>query len=228
MRASHGRRSRSPDFGRGGPLRGSASRPGPGAFDRSPLYNHFERRERDDYRPMRSPSPRGARGYDNYSQRNGGLDRYLGGRRSRSRSPYGRVARYRSRSPRGREVEDEGSLPIPRRNPVQVPDVQIILVEESDRTFVGYIQQSFRDRGLRCDVLQLPRGVALQAVVRRQIVEGVQAVVRILRKSQVTGKIPLQLFDRSRGLENIRYDGKSSRPFIHEYVILTFIEIMRS
>ncbi|KAL9126527.1 MAG: hypothetical protein Q9217_004431 [Psora testacea] len=206
LRAGYNRRSRSPDYGRGGPVRGGPQRSGFNPFDRGPAYNKFERRGRDDYRPIRSPSPRGARGYDNYPPRHGGTDRYYGGGRSRSRSPYGRGGRYRSRSPGGRDIEDEASLPIPRRNPVQVPDVQIILVEESDRTFVGYIQQSFRDRGLRCDVLQLPRGVSLQAVVRRQIVEGVQAVVRILRKSQVTGKIPLQLFDRSRGLDNIRYD----------------------
>ncbi|KAL9099917.1 MAG: hypothetical protein Q9163_004644 [Psora crenata] len=206
MRAGYGRRSRSPDYGRGGPMRGGSQRPGASAFDRGQAYNNFERRGRDDYRPMRSPSPRGSRGFENYSARNGGLDRYYGGRRSRSKSPHGRGVRYRSRSPRHGDIEDEASLPMPRRNPVQVPDVQIILVEESDRTFVGYIQQSFRDRGLRCDVLQLQRGVSLQAVVKRQIVEGVQAVVRILRKSQVTGKIPLQLFDRSSGLDNVRFE----------------------
>ncbi len=119
--------------------------------------------------------------------------------------------------------DDENSLPIMRRNPRDVPDVQIILVDEVDRcvsnnvplesplmfaprTFVGYIQQSFRGRGLRCDVLQLPR-VSLAAVVKRQIVEGVQAVVKIFQKSQNTGKIPLQVYNRSSGVENVRFDG---------------------
>ena len=74
------------------------------------------------------------------------------------------------------------------------------------RTFVAYIQQSFRDRGLRCDVFQLPR-VSLTAVVKRQMVEGVQAVVKIFRKSQNTGKIPLQVFNRSLGVNNIQFDG---------------------
>lgn len=104
-----------------------------------------------------------------------------------------------------------------------MPDVQLILVDEVDRyevagsflgrkliilprTFVAYIQQSFRDRGLRCDVLQLPR-VSLAAVVKRQMVEGVQAVVKIFRKSQNTGKIPLQVFNRSLGVNNIQFDG---------------------
>ena len=207
MRGGHSRRSRSPDYSRNASMRQAMQRQGPNYFERG-MQNNFDRRGRDDYRPVRSPSPRGVRGYDNYVPRNGGLDRYYGGRRSRSRSPYGRNGRYKSRSPRGRDPEDEASLPIPRRNPVQVPDVQIIIVDESDRTFVGYIQQSFRDRGLRCDVLQLPRGVSLQAVVRRQIIEGVQAVVKIHRRSQVTGKIPLQIFDRSGGTDNVRFDRK--------------------
>ena len=47
----------------------------------------------------------------------------------------------------------------------------------------------------------------LDAVVKRQILEGVQAVVKIFRQSQVTGKIPLQVFDRSGGVDNVRFDG---------------------
>ena len=39
------------------------------------------------------------------------------------------------------------------------------------------------------------------------MVEGVQAVVKIFRKSQNTGKIPLQVFNRSLGLKNIQFDG---------------------
>ena len=182
-----------------------------------------ERRGRDDYRPMRSPSPRGARQYENR-----GTDRYYGGRRDRSRSPYGRNARYRSRTPPGREMDDEANLPIPRRSQGQVPDVQIIIVDESDRTFVAYIQQSFRDRGLRCEVVQLPRGVSLQAVVKRQILEGVQAVVKIHRKSQVTGKIPLQVFDRSGGMNNIRFDGQFLCNICSLWILISIIRIRRA
>ena len=166
----------------------------------------FERRGRDDYRPgMRSPSPRGFRGRDDY--RLGGRrspDRYY---RGRSRSPPDHDAPYRNRSPRGFDPDDEANLPILRRNPRDVPDVQIIIVDEVDRTFVGYIQQSFRDRRLICDVMQLPR-VSLAAVVKRQVVEGVQGVVKIFRKSQLTGKIPLQVYKRSTGMSNIGFDGK--------------------
>ena len=74
------------------------------------------------------------------------------------------------------------------------------------RAFVTYIESSFRERGLRCAVLILP-GVPLEAVVKRQILEGVQAIVKLYRTSQLTGKIPLQLFDRTSGADNVRFEG---------------------
>ena len=208
LRAGYNRRSRSPDYTRGGSGWQAGQRPNADRYDRHAGQMPFERRGRDDYRPgMRSPSPRGFRGRDDY--RGGGRrspDRYY---RGRSRSPFDRNGQYRNRSPRGLDPDDEANLPILRRNPRDVPDVQVVLVDEVDRTFVGYIQQSFRDRSLRCDVLQLPR-VSLAAVVKRQVVEGVQAVVKIFRKSQVTGKIPLQVYNRSAGADNVRFDGQTT------------------
>ena len=74
---------------------------------------------------------------------------------------------------------------------------------------MAYIEKSFRDRTLRCEVMILPR-VSLAAVVKRQILEGVPAVVKLYRSAQVTGKIPLQVFDRSRGTNDVRFEGESS------------------
>ncbi|MCJ1320665.1 hypothetical protein MMC15_006005 [Xylographa vitiligo] len=204
LRASHYRRSRSPDHVRRQQGHGVGPRPG---ADRFVPFSDFrdEPRRRDDYRPGRSPSPRGYRGRDEYrGGRDRSPDRYYG-RRSRSRSPFGRAARYRSPSPRAREIDQEATLPIPRRDARDVPDVQLILIEEVDRAFVTYIESSFRERGLRCAVLILP-GVPLEAVVKRQILEGVQAIVKLYRASQLTGKIPLQLFDRTGGADNVRFE----------------------
>ncbi|KAL8998468.1 MAG: hypothetical protein Q9169_002505 [Polycauliona sp. 2 TL-2023] len=202
LRAGHGRRSRSPHYERGS--RATVGRPN---IDRGVIHGNVgnDVRRRDDYRPMRSPSPRGFRGRDEYRGRDRSPDRYYGTRRSRSRSPFGRNGRYRSRSPRGRDMDDEANLAMPRRNPRDVPEVQMILVDEVDRTFVAYIEKTFRDRGLICSTFQLPP-VSLVAVIKRQILEGVQAVVRIHRQSQVTGKIPLQVFDHSAGADNVRYE----------------------
>ena len=135
LRAGYNKRPRSPDYGRG-PQRGG-QRNGSDRFDRGvpPGGIRGDMRRRDDYRPMRSPSPRGFRGRDEYrGPRGRSPDRYYGGRRSRSRSPpYGRNGRYRSRSPLGRDLDEEASLPIPRRDIRDVPDVQLILVDQVDR-----------------------------------------------------------------------------------------------
>ncbi|KAL1394058.1 putative arginine/serine-rich splicing factor [Phyllosticta capitalensis] len=216
------RRSRSPDYSRGGtgPAPRNVDRytgtAGPGG---SPRRDDF-RRNRDDYRPSaRSPSPRGYR----RGGRDRSRDRYDGRRRSRSRSPYGRGNRYRSPSPR-RETEDD--LPLPRRQPRDVPDVQILVLQPQDvdrynsasdsqanevawlteiRSFIAWVERGFQDMGIRCDVLLLSPRLDEGAVVRRQILEGVHAVSRITRSCAVTGKIPLQVFNRSAG-SNVTFE----------------------
>ena len=129
LRAGYNKMSRSPDYGLGGSGRGMGQRQ---SIDRGVPPNNVDRRTRDDYRPVRSPSPRGFRGRDDFRRRERTLDRYL---RGRSRSPYGRGGGggYRSRSPIRQNTDEEATLPIPRRNARDVPDVQIILVDEVDR-----------------------------------------------------------------------------------------------
>lgn len=100
------RRSRSPDY-----LRGGGSRVD--RYSGSPR-DRDNRRSRDDWR--RSPSPR------RYS---GGRDDRYDGRRRRSPSPYGARDSYRA-PPR-----DE--LDLPWRAPETVPDVQILIVDQIDQ-----------------------------------------------------------------------------------------------
>ena len=76
------------------------------------------------------------------------------------------------------------------------------------RPFTDYLEKAFRDRGLRTAILYLPQ-VPISALVKRQIIEGVQAIVRLDRSSRNTGRIPIQVFDRSAGASNVRFDGKS-------------------
>lgn len=63
------------------------------------------------------------------------------------------------------------------------------------------------DAGLKCDVLLLSSRLPEAAVVRRQILEGVQAVTKLRNVHQTTGKIPLQVFDRRDGVDNVRFEG---------------------
>jgi nuclear polyadenylated RNA-binding protein 3 len=46
----------------------------------------------------------------------------------------------------------------------------------------------------------------LQAVIRRQILEGVHAVSKLDMRCQQSAKIPLQVFDRQGGANNVRFD----------------------
>ncbi|KAG0159542.1 hypothetical protein PDIDSM_7064 [Penicillium digitatum] len=223
-RAPPPRRSRSPEFSRAGSGRTNARAP-VDRYDRSKPYEASRlpfsdfrdepshRSRRDDYRLPRSPSPRPFRGSrDGYRSRDRTPERFdrRERRRSRSprspRSPYSRDRRYRSISPRPRGVyEGEADLPVPRRAQRDVPEVQILVLEELDRNFVLHVENAFRNRGLRVDVLVLGPRIPLGAAVHRQFIEGVLAVVRLSRPNQVSRKIPLQLFDRTAGLDNVRF-----------------------
>jgi nuclear polyadenylated RNA-binding protein 3 len=48
--------------------------------------------------------------------------------------------------------------------------------------------------------------IPVEAVIRRQILEGVLAVTKLTRSSQDKSKIPLQVFDRTAGANNVRFD----------------------
>ncbi|GAB7352190.1 hypothetical protein MBLNU459_g2667t1 [Dothideomycetes sp. NU459] len=193
------RRSRSPDHGRAGHASSGAGSGGNNKRNDKNEGNERNRRRRDDqYRPGRSPSPRGYRGRDR------SRDRYDGRYRSRSRSPHhGRGGRYRSPTP-VRDTDDD--LPLPRRDPRNVPDVQIIVLDELDRNFIGWVERAFTSVSIRVDVLLLSPRLSEAAVIRRQIIEGVLAVSRVTRTNQQTAKIPLQVFDRSRGAGDVRFE----------------------
>ncbi|KAJ6106205.1 hypothetical protein N7512_009722 [Penicillium capsulatum] len=222
-RAPPPRRSRSPEFSRTAPARPNARAPGD-RYDRpyesarlpfSDFRDEPGHRRRDDYRPPRSPrspSPRPFRGRDGYRSRDRTPERFdrRERRRSRSprspRSPYTRDRRYRSPSPRPRGIyEGEADLPVPRRSLRDVPEVQILVLEEIDRNFILHVENAFRNRGLRVDVLVLGPRIPFGAAFHRQYVEGVLAVVRLARPNQFSRKIPLQIFDRSAGPDSVRF-----------------------
>lgn len=122
------RRSRSPEYNRNtSPRRGSATHRGgvrEAGVDRyrsAPGGRDTRDRERDrDYVRDRSPPRYGGR-----------RDDYRPGRRSRSRSRSPPRYRARSLTP---EVDD---VPLPRRPPGQVPEVQILVSDELDRYVDG-------------------------------------------------------------------------------------------
>ena len=138
--------------------------------------------------------------------------------RHRNRSPTRpRIDHYDGRTPRSPQIahghdarpwgHDDTKLPLPYRQPGQVPEVQIIAKDALEKQFVQYIQGSFQNRNLRSDVIFLNPSLDEGLVVRRQVVEGVLAVMKVDRLSQAIQKFSLTVFDRSGGAQNVKFDG---------------------
>ncbi|PIG88268.1 arginine/serine-rich splicing factor [Aspergillus arachidicola] len=206
-RAPPARRSRSPEYSRGGPPSSRNPRAPTDRYDRpyesprvpfSDFRDEPTHRRRDDYRPPpRSPSPRASAegtgtglGIEPQNDTIDGSDAGPG--------------------PPTQGTEDTAAPAhgpgVPRRAPRDVPEVQILVLEEVDRNFIFHVENAFRNRGLRVDVLVLGPRIPLNAAVQRQISEGVLAVVRLARPNQFSRKIPLQVFDRSGGADNVRFN----------------------
>ncbi|EJP70876.1 RNA recognition domain-containing protein [Beauveria bassiana ARSEF 2860] len=187
------------------PERGGRGRDGPRKGDKF--------HDRDDRRGGRHHSPR-RQSYHGRDDSYSGRDKTHGsGRgRDRSRSPdYGRhdKGRYRQRSNSpygGRSRHQEQEIDLPRRYGADVPDIQIILQQEVNRDFVAFVEDSFRKRGLRPEVMFLHPRFPKDQVIQRQAAEGVHAVVELDMRAQSIGKIPVQVFDRSGGSNNVRFD----------------------
>lgn len=156
-------------------------------------YRDEPNRRRDEYRNRRSPSPRGYRARTDFRPDS---------RDSRSPPVYG--------SNYGAPIvayDDEQSLPLPRRDPRSVPDVQLLVLEpEIVQSFINWVEQAFRAKGLQASTIWLNQRLPLAAVIKRQIMEGVQAVVKLTRTAQNNSKIPLQVFDRTAGASNVNFN----------------------
>jgi hypothetical protein len=68
------------------------------------------------------------------------------------------------------------------------------------------VENAFKARGLRCDVLILSPRLSEQAVLRRQILEGVLAVLRLTRANLISNQLSIQIFDHSRGKDNVNFE----------------------
>jgi len=195
-------RDRSPD------RRGARGERGPdrGGHTNEGLEDRNGGWRRDDYRPGRSPSPRrgGRNGFGSRGRELEGYDR----RRSRTPPRFGRngPGSYRTRSPSPqRRSQPDGGLDLPRRYGAAVPDVQFLLLQEVPREFVAWVQRPFNDRGLKTDVMFLSPRFPRDAVVQRQILEGVHAIVELDYNAQLQRTIPIQVFRRLPN-DTVRFD----------------------
>ncbi|KAM0324822.1 hypothetical protein ACHAQA_007788 [Verticillium albo-atrum] len=88
---------------------------------------------------------------------------------------------------------------------VVIPDVQFLLLQEVNPDFVDWASRAFVDRGLKIDVMFLHPNMPRDAVIQRQVVEGVHAVVDLDIRANTTGRFSVRVFDRSQG-GNTRFD----------------------
>jgi hypothetical protein len=73
---------------------------------------------------------------------------------------------------------------------------------------VFQVENAFKGRGLRADVLMLSPRISVASAIQRQLDEGVLLVVRLSRNQQFSRKVSLLVFDRSGGTGNNRTNGK--------------------
>ncbi|CAK7208974.1 nuclear polyadenylated RNA-binding protein 3 [Sporothrix curviconia] len=145
----------------------------------------YSRRSRE---RSRSPNRTGGRGDDS-----------RGYRSRRSPSPHGR-----SRHGGGRGGHDA----LKTRHSGDVPDVQFLVSQGLDREFIKWVQGPFFERGLKTDVLYLSSHTPPRdSIIQVHVLEGVIAVVDLDSRAQATGTIPVQVFNRSAGVKNVRFDG---------------------
>ena len=69
------------------------------------------------------------------------------------------------------------------------------------------MEDTFRSQNLRSNVLILSGRFPEPAVVRRQILEGVIAIVRLDTMGPAKGKVSVQIFDRRGGANNVQFNG---------------------
>ncbi|KAJ8126710.1 hypothetical protein O1611_g6927 [Lasiodiplodia mahajangana] len=171
------------------------------------------RGRRDDYRPGRQHSPRRSShrqlpSYDNNHRSRSYPESGYSSDRRRSQSPdYNRHDSYRRRSPSPRRRYASGvDLDLPPRYGPDIPDVQFLLLQDVRPDFIAWVEAAFVHEGLTVKTMFLHPRFPRDAVIQRQVLEGVHAVVELDTRSEGLGRVPLQLFDRSGGYDNVRYD----------------------
>ncbi|KAI0202846.1 hypothetical protein F4808DRAFT_60413 [Astrocystis sublimbata] len=129
--------------------------------------------------------------------------------RRRSRSPsYSSRDAYRHRSP---SRHSRYTLPavatLPRRYGPDVPEVQFLLLQTVNHDFVTWVQNLFIAQGLKVAIMFLEPHLTREVVIQNLVIEGVHAVVELDLNMQASGKIPVQIFNRSTGNQTVHYNG---------------------
>ncbi|KAG4304262.1 hypothetical protein PORY_002237 [Pneumocystis oryctolagi] len=186
-------RSRSPDIRDRSPVRGRNRSRGRGSHGYNALYDRDNKKDRyilkEDYGRRRS-SPLLSR-----SSRDHDID-YHGDYKSTSSDLYNDHF----------QRQQMDSFPLPRRYGNDVPECQIIITDDTDRSFIYFVEKNFRDKGFRVDTLFLSPKLSLPSVVQQMIIEGIMAIIFLNRQMQSQSKISMQIFDRKEDSSDVKFD----------------------
>ncbi|KAG5519742.1 hypothetical protein PMAC_000015 [Pneumocystis sp. 'macacae'] len=191
-RKAYRTRSRSPDIRDRSPVRGRNRNHARGGHNYGSPYDRDKKDRygpREDYIKRRSP-PLPLR-----YPRDRDMD-YPGDYRSISPD------RYRDHSQR----HQMDSFPLPRRYGNDVPECQIIITDDTDRSFIYFVEKVFKDKGFRIDTLFLSPRLSLPSVVQQMIIEGIMAIIFLNRQMQSQSKISMQIFDRRADSSDVKFD----------------------
>ncbi|QSL66840.1 hypothetical protein MERGE_001227 [Pneumocystis wakefieldiae] len=186
-------RSRSPDIRDRSPVRGRSRNHGHGNHGYNILYDRDNKKDRyssrDEFNKRPSPQSR--------YHRDRGID-YA--KDYRSASPD----RFRDYSYSQHQQMD--NFPLPRRYGNNVPECQIIITDDTDRSFIYFVEKAFKDKGFRIDTLFLSPRLPLPSVVQQMIIEGIMAIIFLNRQLQSQSKISMQIFDRKADSSDVKFD----------------------
>ncbi|ORY84477.1 hypothetical protein BCR37DRAFT_269912 [Protomyces lactucae-debilis] len=184
-----------------------------GAYSHN-LYPHSRHDSRSHspnaYRHLSPPSYGGRQGQGSSRRR----DR----RQSRSRSPrrgrgdHERATYRRSPSPPPfrAPVAPLSTSGLPARVGKDIPEVQLIVTDRADPNYTYWVESTMRAAGLRTDIFFMSPKYVLADVARQQVMEGVLAVCFLNTVLQASSHVQVQVFDRSMGANNVRFEEYAS------------------
>jgi hypothetical protein len=91
-----------------------------------------------------------------------------------------------------------------------IPEVQLIVTDRADPNYTYWVESSMRTASIKTDIFFMSPKYVLADVVRQQVAEGVLAVVFLNTQLQARSHVQVQVFDRSMGSANVRFEEYAS------------------
>jgi hypothetical protein len=93
------------------------------------------------------------------------------------------------------------------RRYAQPPFCQILVLDDLDRNFVGFVEGALKRAQITVEAMALPPHVQIRTAVLQKIREGVRAVIFLERKHEQYGRVSLQVFEPRVGDTGVKFEG---------------------